>query len=119
MDDLFSQKELNSAMGRIDKEMEDAEQMTLEMDTVSDMLTRLASGDNEVSLAAQEEIDNYLKGKEHLKEQTKLQEDIIAGCKTVSEKTVFNNQASTLDRRKTLSNEYKSQVSNLFLFWNF
>ena len=51
----------------IDEEMKEAEQMTLEMDHVSDMLTRLASNDTEIAKAAQEEIDNYLIQKEQRK----------------------------------------------------
>ena len=96
-------------------ELKEAEKMTLEMDEVSDMLTRLASDDTEVSKAAQEEIDKYLLQKERVKKEALLQKDLVDGCKTVSDRTVLNTQEPLLDRRKTLSNDYKTQVSNQIL----
>ena len=97
------------------EELKDAEKMTLEMDEVSDMLTRLASDDTEVSKAAQEEIDKYLLQKERVKNEALLQKDVVDGCKTVSERTVLNTKEPLLDRRKNLSNEYKTQVNNQLL----
>ena len=49
---------LNLSTKEIDEEMRKGEQITLEMDHVSDMLTRLASNNTEESKAAQEEIDS-------------------------------------------------------------
>ena len=95
-----------------EEELKEAEKMTLEMDTVSDMLTRLASEDTEVSKAAQEEIDSYLLQKERAKEQATLEKDVVDGCKTVSERTVLNTNESILNRRKNFSSEYKTQVNN-------
>ena len=100
----------NLSRDQVDEELKDAEKMTLEMDSVSDMLTRLASDDTEVSKAAQEEIDKYLLQKEHQKEQNLLQKETIEGCKIKAEKTSINTKESVKDRCKKLSEEYKLQV---------
>ena len=100
MDSSFLQSDtdipsrLSLSSKEIDEEMKEAEQMTLEMDHVSDMLTRLASSNTEVAKAAQEEIDNYLLLKEHRKQQDLIQKDITEGCNTTTEKTVINNNES-------------------------
>ena len=94
----------------IDEEMKEAEQMTLEMDHVSDMLTRLASHNTEEAKAAQEEIDNYLLQKEHRKQQNLIQKDIPEECNTTTEKTIINNNESIQEKCKKLSEEYKIQV---------
>ena len=94
----------------VEEELKEAEQMTLEMDNVSDMLTRLASSDTEVSKAAQEEIDNYLLQKERRKEQDFMRKEMTEGCKTNSDRTVINSKESIEDKSKKLSEEYKTQV---------
>ena len=94
----------------LDEELREADQMTLEMDHVSDMLTRLASHDTEVSKAAQEEIDKYLLQKERRKDQDSIKNQIMDECNTISERTVINDKESTQERCKKLSEEYKSQV---------
>ena len=94
----------------LDEELREADQMTLEMDHVSDMLTRLASNDTEVSKAAQEEIDKYLLQKERRKDQDTIKNQIMDECNTISERTVINDKESKQERCKKLSEEYKSQV---------
>ena len=93
-----------------EEELKDAEQMTLEMDHVSDMLTRLASNDTEVSKAAQEEIDNYLFQKERRKEHDLAQKELTEECKTNSERTLINTTETIENRCRKLSEEYKTQV---------
>ena len=100
----------------LDEELREADQMTLEMDHVSDMLTRLASHDTEVSKAAQEEIDKYLLQKERRKDQDTIKNQIMDECNTISERTVINDKESTQERCKKLSEEYKSQVQYIPLF---
>jgi len=120
MDSSFLQSDtdipsrLSLSSKEIDDEMKEAEQMTLEMDHVSDMLTRLASSNTEVAKAAQEEIDNYLLLKEHRKQQDLIQKDITEGCNTTTEKTVINNNESVQEKCKKLSEEYKIQGNEAF-----
>ena len=101
---------MNLSTKEIDEEMKEAEQMTLEMDHVSDMLTRLASNDTEIAKAAQEEIDNYLIQKEQRKKQSQIQKSMTEECKTSEEKTIINNKGSVEEKCKKLSEEYKVQV---------
>ena len=101
---------MNLSTKEIDEEMKEAEQMTLEMDHVSDMLTRLASNDTEIAKAAQEEIDNYLIQKEQRKKQSQIQKSMAEECKTLEEKTIINNKGSVEEKCKKLSEEYKVQV---------
>ena len=101
---------MNLSTKEIDEEMKEAEQMTLEMDHVSDMLTRLASNDTEIAKAAQEEIDNYLIQKEQRKKQSQIQKSMTEECKTSEEKTIINNKCSVEEKCKKLSEEYKVQV---------
>ena len=101
---------MNLSTKEIDEEMKEAEQMTLEMDHVSDMLTRLASNDTEIAKAAQEEIDNYLIQKEQRKKQSQIQKSMAEECKTSEEKTIINNKGSVEEKCKKLSEEYKVQV---------
>ena len=101
---------MNLSTKEIDEEMKEAEQMTLEMDHVSDMLTRLASNDTEIAKAAQEEIDNYLIQKEQRKKQSQIQKSMTEECKTSEEKTIINNKGSVEEQCKKLSEEYKVQV---------
>ena len=101
---------MNLSTKEIDEEMKEAEQMTLEMDHVSDMLTRLASNNTEIAKAAQEEIDNYLIQKEQRKKQCQIQKSIAEDCKISEEKTVINNKDSVAEKCKKLSEEYKVQV---------
>ena len=101
---------MNLSTKEIDEEMKEAEQMTLEMDHVSDMLTRLASNNTEIAKAAQEEIDNYLIQKEQRKKQCQIQKSMTEECKISEEKTVINNKDSVADKCKKLSEEYKAQV---------
>ena len=101
---------MNLSTKEIDEEMKEAEQMTLEMDHVSDMLTRLASNDTEIAKAAQEEIDNYLIQKEQRKKQSQIQKSMAEECKTSEEKTIINNKSSVEEKCKKLSEEYKVQV---------
>ena len=101
---------MNLSTKEIDEEMKEAEQMTLEMDHVSDMLTRLASNDTEIAKAAQEEIDNYLIQKEQRKKQNQIQKSMAKECKTLEEKTIINNKGSVEEKCKKLSEEYKVQV---------
>ena len=108
VDDVPSR--MNLSTKEIDEEMKEAEQMTLEMDHVSDMLTRLASNDTEIAKAAQEEIDNYLIQKEQRKKQSQIQKSMAEECKTSEEKTIINNKGSVEEKCKKLSEEYKVQV---------
>ena len=101
---------MNLSTKEIDEEMKEAEQMTLEMDHVSDMLTRLASNDTEIAKAAQEEIDNYLIQKEQRKKQSQIRISMAEECKTSEEKTIINNKGSVEEKCKKLSEEYKVQV---------
>ena len=101
---------MNLSTKEIDEEMKEAEQMTLEMDHVSDMLTRLASNNTEIAKAAQEEIDNYLIQKEQRKKQCQIQKSMTEECKISEEKTVINNKDSVAEKCKKLSEEYKAQV---------
>lgn len=101
---------MNLSTKEIDEEMKEAEQMTLEMDHVSDMLTRLASNDTEIAKAAQEEIDNYLIQKEQRKKQSQIQKSMAEECKTSEEKTIINNKGTVEEKCKKLSEEYKVQV---------
>ena len=101
---------LAMSTAELDEELREADQMTLEMDHVSDMLTRLASHDTEVSKAAQEEIDKYLLQKERRKDQDSIKNQIMDECNTISERTVINDKESAQERCKKLSEEYKSQV---------
>ena len=101
---------LNLSTKEIDEEMRKGEQMTLEMDHVSDMLTRLASNNTEESKAAQEEIDNYLLQKERRNQQEAIEKDMTEGCKTRSERTVINDKESVQEKCMKLSEEYKVQV---------
>ena len=107
-DDIPSRFQLSKKA--VEEELKEAEQMTLEMDHVSDMLTRLASNDTEISKAAQEEIDNYLLQKERRKEQDFMRKEMTEGCKTNSERTVINSKESIQDKCQKLSEEYKTQV---------
>ena len=101
---------LSLSSKEIDEEMKEAEEMTLEMDHVSDMLTRLASNDKEIAKAAQEEIDNYLLQKEHRKQQDLIKKNLTEDCQTTTEKTVINNKDSIKEKCKKLSEEYKTKV---------
>ena len=101
---------MNLSTKEIDEEMKEAEQMTLEMDHVSDMLTRLASNNTEIAKAAQEEIDNYLIQKEQRKKQCQIQKSMTEECKISEEKTVINNKDSVAENCKKLSEEYKVKV---------
>merc|ERR1712223_993960 len=98
----------------IDEEMKEAEEMTLEMDHVSDMLTRLASNDKEIAKAAQEEIDNYLLQKEQRKQQDLIKKNLAEDCQTTTEKTVINNKDSIKEKCKKLSEEYKIKGNEAF-----
>ena len=100
----------------IDKEMEEAEEMTLEMDHVSDMLTRLASNDKEIAKAAQEEIDNYLLQKEHRKQQDLIKKNLTEDCQIATEKTIINNKDTIKEKCKELSEEYKAKVLKYIFF---
>ena len=104
---------MNMSTKEIDEEMKEAEQMTLEMDHVSDMLTRLASNNTEIAKAAQEEIDNYLLQKEQRKKQERIQKNMTEDCKVSEEKTIINNKDSAQEKSKKLSEEYKTQVKML------
>ena len=90
--------------------MKEAEEMTLEMDHVPDMLTRLESTDKEIAKAAQEEIDDYLLQKEHRKQQDLIKKNLTEDCQTTTEKTVINNKESMKEKCKMLSEEYKIKV---------
>ena len=105
---------MNLSTKEIDEEMKEAEQMTLEMDHVSDMLTRLASNDTEIAKAAQEEIDNYLIQKEQRKKQGQIQKSMAEECKISEEKTIINNNGSVEEKCKKLSEEYKVQVRFIY-----
>ena len=97
---------MNLSTKEIDEEMKEAEQMTLEMDHVSDMLTRLASNDTEIAKAAQEEIDNYLIQKEQRKKQSQIQKSMTEECKTSEEKTIINNKGSVEEKcKKSFEND--------------
>jgi len=110
---------MNLSTKEIDEEMKEAEQMTLEMDHVSDMLTRLASNDTEIAKAAQEEIDNYLIQKEQRKKQGQIQKSMAEECKISEEKTIINNNGSVEEKCKKLSEEYKVQGNEAFKQGNY
>merc|ERR1712223_19652 len=110
---------LSLSTKEIDEEMKEAEEMTLEMDQVSDMLTRLASNDKEIAKAAQEEIDNYLLQKEQRKQQDLIKKNLAEECQTTTEKTIINSKDSIKEKCKKLSEEYKIKGNEAFKQGNY
>lgn len=87
--------------------MDKLDTMHMELDQVSDMLTRLISQDQEVARAAQVEIDQYLADRDGRQTKGSGRGSEAAGCRVTSDRTLVC-QGTPREKGRILSEECKA-----------